>query len=195
VETRLADWRSGLPELVGERVTLRELRSSDAPTLYAELTTPEVRRFMWAPPPNVAAFEKFIEWAPSERATGRYICYGAVPHGEEHACSVFELRQLQPGFLRGEFGFVITRKLWTSGAFIEAARVLLDFAFNHVKVHRIEARAAVNNDQGNEALAQLGARKEGTLEEAFWQDDRFIDQYLWAILDSRWTSTGGAVTG
>jgi RimJ/RimL family protein N-acetyltransferase len=191
VETRLADWREGLPELAGEHVVLRELRLSDAPTLYAELTTPDVRRFVWAPPPSVAAFEGFINWSPTERATGRYICYGAVLRGEEHACSVFELRQLQPGFLRGEFGFVITPKLWASGVFVEAARVLLDFAFNHVKVHRIEARAAVNNDQGNAALKQLGARREGTLKEAFWQDDHFIDQYLWALLDSRWASTRG----
>lgn len=171
-------------------MTLRELRTSDAPTLYAEMTAPDVRRFVWAPPPNVTAFERFIEWAHTERGTGRYICYGAVLRNEEHACGVFELRQLQPGFLRGEFGFVITPKLWANGVFVEAARVLLDFAFNQVNVHRIEVRSAVNNDQGNLALAELGARKEGTLEEAFWQDDRFVDQYLWAILDSRWNTNG-----
>jgi len=191
VETRLADWREGLPDLVGDRVTLRELRVSDAPTLHAELTTPQTRRFVWAPPPSIAAFERFIQWAHTERATGRYICYATVLRGEEHACSVFELRQLQPGFLRGEFGFVITPRLWANGVFVEAARILLDFAFNQVNVHRIEARAAVNNEEGNAAMEQLGARREGMLEEAFWQDDRFIDQYLWAILDSRWPHGNG----
>jgi hypothetical protein len=30
------------------------------------------------------------------------VCYGVVPRDEPHACGVFELRQLQPGFLRGE---------------------------------------------------------------------------------------------
>lgn len=188
----MADWREGLPELVGERVTLRELRASDASSLHAELTTPEARRFVWAPPPSVSAFEKFVDWAHAERATGRYICYAIVLRGEEHACSLFELRQLQPGFLRGEFGFVVTPKLWANGAFVEAARVLLNFAFSEVKVHRIEARAAVNNDEGNAMLAQLGAKLEGTLEEAFWQNDRFINQYLWALLDSRWESGNGA---
>src|SRR5947208_5663696 len=49
----VADWRGGLPTLVGERVTLRELRASDASTMYAELTTPEASKFMWSPPPNV----------------------------------------------------------------------------------------------------------------------------------------------
>jgi ribosomal-protein-alanine N-acetyltransferase len=185
-DSNLAEWGGGLPELAGHRLTLRELRASDAPTLYAELTTPEVRRFIWAPPPSVMAFERFIDWSHQERATGKYICYGVVPHREEHAFGVFELRQLQPGFLRGEFGFVITPKLWEKRLFIEAARLLLNFAFRTVKLHRIEARATVDNDKGNAALEKLGAQREGTLTEAFWRDDHFVDQYLWAILDSNW---------
>jgi [ribosomal protein S5]-alanine N-acetyltransferase len=185
-ETNLVEWRSGLPELVGGRLTLRELRISDASTLYSELTAPAVKRFIWAPPPSVAAFGRFIEWSHEERATGKYICYCVVPHREEHACGVFELRQLQPGFLRGEFGFVITPKLWEERLFVEAARLLLDFAFGTVRVHRIEARAPVDNDKGNAALERLGAHREGTLKEAFWRDDHFVDQYLWAILESNW---------
>jgi len=185
-DSNFIGWRSGLPALVGERLTLRELRVSDAPTLYSELTMPAVKRFIWAPPPSVAAFGRFIEWSHEERATGKYICYGVVPSREEHAFGVFELRQLQPGFLRGEFGFVITPRLWEERLFVEAARLLLDFAFRTVKVHRIEARATVDNDQGNAALQRLGAQREGMLKEAFWRDDHFVDQYLWAILESDW---------
>jgi RimJ/RimL family protein N-acetyltransferase len=101
---------------------------------------------------------------------------------------VFELRQLQPGFLRGELGFAVTQRLWSDGLFVEAAWLLLDFAFRQVRVHRVEARAAVNNAHGNAALRTLGARREGTLKEAFLQDDQFVDQYLWAFLDSRWAA-------
>ncbi|OFV90245.1 MAG: hypothetical protein A3G76_05800 [Acidobacteria bacterium RIFCSPLOWO2_12_FULL_65_11] len=180
------DWRTGLPDLIGERLTLRELRESDADTLFVELTTPEVTRFMWAPPASALAFEHFIGWARGERATGKYICYGVVPRGEQHACGVFELRQLQPGFLRGELGFVIAPRLWGTGVFDDSVRLVLDFAFRVVKVHRVEARAAVDNDRGNAALRKLGAIREGTLTEAFWRDGHYVDQYLWAILDTRW---------
>lgn len=180
------DWRGGLPDLVGDRVTLRELRISDASTLYAELTSPEARKFMWAPPPNVVAFERFIEWTHTERAAGKYICYGVVPQGQNDAWGVFELRQLQPKFLRGELGFVIAPKYWGTGVFYQGARLLLDFAVDVVNVHRIEARAAVDNERSNAALQKLGATREGTLRDAFWMHDRFVDQYLWAILDSDW---------
>ena len=180
------DWSKGLPDLSGERLTLRELKTSDAATLYREMTLPEVKRFMWAPPPSVAAFERFIEWSHAERATGKYICYGVVLHGQADALGVFELRQLQPGFLRGELGFTITPSLWGTGIFAEAASLLLAFAFDVVKVHRVEARAAIDNERSNAALQHLGAHREGTLKEAFWRDDRWVDQYLWALLDTRW---------
>ncbi|HZR24055.1 MAG TPA: GNAT family protein [Vicinamibacterales bacterium] len=180
------DWRHGLPALAGELLTLRELRQSDAESLFIELTSPEVRRFTWAPPTNAGAFAKFIEWTHAERQTGKYICYGIVPKGEEHAVGVYELRQLQPGFLRGELGFVMAARLWGKGFFIDGARLVLDFAFRTVKVHRIEARAAVDNARGNAALQKMGARREGRLRDAFWREDRYVDQYLWAILDSDW---------
>ena len=186
-----ADWRAGLPVLVGERVTLRELQPTDASTLFAEFTTPEARRFMWAPPPNVVAFERFIEWTHRERSEGKYICYGVVPEGSSEAWGIFELRQLQPGFVRGELGFILASSLWGTGAFIDGVHLLLDFVFNTVKVHRIEARASVDNDRSNAALKKLGASREGTLKDAFWRDDHFVDQYLWALLDSDWRSANG----
>ena len=64
------DWKTGLPVLTGSRVTLRELRVSDAPSLFAMLTTEEVSRFISPPPTTVEGFERFIAWAQRERAAG-----------------------------------------------------------------------------------------------------------------------------
>ena len=52
------DWREALPVLRGQRVTLRELRTSDAPSLFAMLTTEEVSRFISPPPTTVEGFER-----------------------------------------------------------------------------------------------------------------------------------------
>ena len=67
-----SDWRTALPVMVGEKVTLRELEVSDAPALFAMLTPEEVSRFISPPPTTVEGFEKFITWALTERAAGRY---------------------------------------------------------------------------------------------------------------------------
>jgi RimJ/RimL family protein N-acetyltransferase len=64
------DWQRGLPVLTGQQVVLRELRASDAPSLFALLTTEEVARFISPPPTTVEGFAGFIGWTARQRAAG-----------------------------------------------------------------------------------------------------------------------------
>ena len=176
-------WRRGLPEIVSDRVTLRELRQSDAATLFRVVCTPEIVRHTWPPPSTLEASERFIEWTLAKRAAGEYICFGIVPRGTVDIAGLFELRPLQPGFFTVELGFVLDPSWWGTGLFSDAARLIRDFAFGVLGVHRIEARASIENPRGNAALRKMGARKEGRLRAAFLSDGRYVDQYLWSIVN------------
>src|SRR5207253_7848685 len=70
--TTTSDWKQALPVLTGSMVTLRELRTSDATSLLAMLSTEEVARFISPPPTTVEGFERFIAWTHRERAAGNY---------------------------------------------------------------------------------------------------------------------------
>lgn len=179
-----SDWRQSLPVLTGRGITLRELRASDAPTLLAMLSTEEVARFISPPPTTVEGFERFIAWTQREREAGLYICFGIVPDGMDTAVGLFQVRQSEPGFATAEWGFALGSAYWGSGAFVEGARLVLDFAFDVVGVHRLEARAAVKNGRGNGALRKIGAMQEGILRRSFLRNGEYLDQVLWAILES-----------
>jgi ribosomal-protein-alanine N-acetyltransferase len=176
------DWKTGLPVLTGSRITLRELRVSDAPSLFAMLTTEEVSRFISPPPTTVEGFERFITWANRERAAGNYACFAIVPHGMDTAVGLFQVRQLEPGWGTAEWGFAIGSAFWGTGAFGEGAQMVLQFAFETIGVHRLEARAAVQNGRGNGALRKVGAVCEGVLRRSFLRNGQYMDQALWAIL-------------
>ena len=181
-----SDWRTALPVLVGEKVMLRELELSDAPALFAMLTAEEVSRFISPPPTTVAGFEKFIKWAIAERAAGRYVCFAVVPHGMETAVGLFQVRQLEPGFASGEWGFALGSAYWGTGMFQDGGRLVVDFAIETLGVSRLEARAAVANGRGNGALRKLGAVQEGVLRRSFLKNGQFLDQMLWSILAEEW---------
>jgi ribosomal-protein-alanine N-acetyltransferase len=176
------DWKTGLPVLTGTRITLRELRVSDAPSLFAMLTTEEVSRFISPPPTTVEGFERFIMWANGERAAGNYACFAIVPHGMDTAVGLFQVRQLEPGWGTAEWGFALGSAFWGTGMFSEGAELVLDFVFETIGVHRLEARAAVQNGRGNAALQKVGAVKEGVLRRSFLRNGQYMDQALWAIL-------------
>jgi RimJ/RimL family protein N-acetyltransferase len=180
------DWRRAVPVLTGRCVSLRELRVSDAPTLFSMLTTREVARFISPPPTTVEGFERFIEWTHRERAAGRYICFAVVPEGMDSAIGIFQLRQLEPTFSTAEWGFAIGAPYWGTGVFMDAGRLVVEFAFESVGVHRLEARAAVVNGRGNGALAKIGAVKEAVLRQSFLRHGEYLDQALWSIVKDDW---------
>ena len=181
-----SDWRQQLPVLMGEGITLRELQMSDAPALLTLLTTEEVTRFISPPPTTIEGFQKFIQWAARERSAGRYICFAVVPDGYDTAVGLFQMRQLDPSFGTAEWGFAIGSAFWGSGLFSKGSQLVVDFAFEIVGVHRLEARAAVQNGRGNGALRKLGAVQEGILRKSFLRGGKYLDQALWAIVEEDW---------
>ena len=184
--TTTTNWQQGLPVLAGSMVTLRELRLSDAASLLTMLGSEEVARFISPPPTTVDGFERFIAWTNRERAAGNYVCFGVVPHGMDTAIGIFQIRQLEPGFGTAEWGFAMGSAFWGTGAFMDAAKMVIDFAFDVVETHRLEARAAVANGRGNGALRKVGAMQEGILRKSFLRNGEYLDQTLWTILDEDW---------
>jgi len=180
------DWRVALPELEGRRITLREPRAGDAPSLFSLLSTEEVSRFVSPPPASVEAFERYIAWSQRQRAAGLYVCFAVVPRGADTPIGLVHVRALGPGFGTADWGFAIGSEFWGKGIFSEAAELVLDFAFEVLHTHRLEARAAVCNARGNGALRKLGAEREGLLRHAFFRDGDYLDQVLWSILAEDW---------
>jgi ribosomal-protein-alanine N-acetyltransferase len=177
-------WRQALPVLEGRSITLRELRRSDAVTLFSMLATEEVARFISPPPSTIDGFERFIEWTHREREAGNYVCFGIVPNGMDTAVGIIQVRKSEPGFSTAEWGFALGSPFWGRGLFTEGAELVLDFAFDVIGVHRLEARAAVRNGRGNGALKKIGALQEGILRRSLLRNGEYLDQVLWAIIDS-----------
>ena len=176
-------WRSGLPELTGSMVTLRELRVGDAASLFTALVNAEVTRFISPPPPTVEGFGRFIEWTHRQRAAGQYVCFAIVPRGSDIAVGLFQVRSLEPDFGTAEWGFALASEFWGTGMFTDGARLVIEFAFDVIGSYRLEARAAIKNGRGNGALRKVGAVQEGILRKSFLRDGRYLDQALYAIVE------------
>ena len=184
--TVASDWTTRLPALSGRAIELRELRLADAAPLCEQLTTEEVTRFISPPPTTVAGFERFIEWTHTERAAGRFFCFAIVAPESDTAIGIIQVRALEPGFVTAEWGFALGSAFWGTGAFMDAANLTIEFAFETVGITRLEARSAVANGRGNGALAKIGAVREATLRRSFLCNGKHSDQVLWSILRQDW---------
>ena len=184
-------WRDMCPTLQGSAVTLRELRRTDALTLFTLLTDKQVSHFISPPPSSPEGFEAFIRWTIAQREAGRYVCFGVVPEGVSEPVGLFQLKQLNGDWRVAEWGFVLAAPYWGSGLFPAAAECVLQFAFEVLGAHRIEARAAVPNGRGNGALMKLGAVSEFSLRRSFVRNGGTHDQFMWSILVDEWRVRNG----
>jgi len=180
------EWRDGLPTLNGSMITLRELRLNDAASLLASLGSAEVTRLISPPPPTVEGFEKFIAWTCRQRREGKSIAYGVCLKGCDTVVGLFQVRSISPGFDVAEWGFALGSEFWGTGIFMDAARLVLGFAFDAIGVHRMEAKAAVKNGRGNGALQKLGMVQEAVLRRSFLRNGVYLDQACWALTSDTW---------
>jgi ribosomal-protein-alanine N-acetyltransferase len=186
-----AQWNEALPMLCGASVVLRELRRADAPSLLALTSDARVTRFLAPPPETLAGVEAFIAWARAKRADGTFASFAIVPRGTNTAVGFFQIRALGEDFETAEWGFALCRAYWGSGLFAAGAAEMLAFAFDHLGVRRLEARAMCQNGRANGALRKMGAIPEGRLRRALPQFDERRDTNLWSILDTDWRARHG----
>jgi len=179
-------WRSALPVLASERVTLRGLRVSDAPSLLASMNASPVLQYIAPSPDSVEGFRHFIRWTLRRQRLGLHVCFGIVPSGEQSAAGLVQLWGITGDLSTAEWGFALDHRHWGTGLFMETAGLFLDFAFGRLDVQRLEARTLEANLRGVGVLRKLGAQPEGRLRRSFRRGSYTADHVMWSLLAEDW---------
>lgn len=74
--------------------------------------------------------------------------------------------------LSGSIGYDLNEKYWNKGIISEAIRIVTEFGFNTLSLHRIEAEVVPGNTASEIVLTKNGFQYEGTLrEKGFWKGE------------------------
>ena len=70
------------------------------------------------------------------------------------AVGIFQVRSLEKGFATAEWGFAIGSPFWGTGIFEQSAALIMEFAFERVRVHRLEAGEDVEGARAEPARSE-----------------------------------------
>lgn len=87
---------------------------------------------------------------------------------------------------RAELGYWIAVDSWNLGYATEASRRMIDFGFEVLGLHRIEARHFLRNPASGEVMKKLGMQPEGVERDWAIKWERFESLALYSILESEW---------
>lgn len=72
------------------------------------------------------------------------------------------------------------------GIMTKAVKALTNYAFKHLKLNKVEIRAAVENKKSRSIPERLGFVKEGTIRQAEWLYDHYVDHIVYGMLKDEW---------
>jgi RimJ/RimL family protein N-acetyltransferase len=90
---------------------------------------------------------------------------------------------------RAELGYWIAVHSWNSGYATEASQRVIQFGFEVLGLHRIEARHFLRNPASGKVMTNLGMQLEGVERDWAIKWDRFESLALYSILEPEWRAT------
>lgn len=83
----------------------------------------------------------------------------------------------------GEIWYKLNPSFWNKGYATEAVKALLEFGFQELKLHRIEAGCAIGNLGSVRVLEKIGMKREGQKRKTLPLKNGWSDNYEYGILE------------
>jgi ribosomal-protein-alanine N-acetyltransferase len=173
--------------LSSPRLLLRPIKKSDLNDMHLLSSIPEVEKYNTLGMPNDISITRAIlkdrlkdnklspfnnyTFAIEEKVTGKFIGMFGIVIG----------RSKQN---KAELWYKFHPRFWGLGLATESIHCVLDYCFDELKLHRVEAGCAVENIGSVRVLEKVGMTKEGLARKVLPLDSGWSDGYSFGILSS-----------
>lgn len=173
--------------LASERFSLRLLEERDAADLLTIFGDPDVVRY-WSQPRWTDERDALGMIARDRLAfaEGSALRLGIVLRSCDRVVGTLALFNLSRANRRAEIGYALARAQWGQGLMHEALTLLVDWAFDALRLHRLEADIDPANHASARSLQRLGFQREGLLRERWIVDGQVSDSAFHGLLAADW---------
>lgn len=169
--------------LTSERLILRQITTADVSEIFALRSNPETMKYI--PRPLITNKEEAIEHIKMiqdkiEKNEG--INWAITLKGSDKMIGIIGHYRIQWEHFRSEIGYMLLPEYEGKGIVTEAVGLLIDYGFNKMKMHSLEAVLDPRNHASARVLEKNGFYKEAHLKEAEFYNGKFIDRVIYSLL-------------
>ena len=184
------------PTLHTARLRLRPFISADADALFALQSSAYVLRYWDAPPwSEMVRAARFIAACRqmAEEGSGARLAIDRV--SDRTFIGWCGLTRWNPDHRSASMGYCLDDAAWGHGYATEAARALLQWAFETLDLNRVQAEADTRNVASARVLEKIGFVREGTLREDCVVNGEVSDSWVFGLLRREWQPSPGRGSG
>lgn len=171
------------PNLESERLLLRQVSVNDAAEAFALRSNPETMKYI--PRPLVTTVEEALEHIKminDKIESGEGINWAITEKGNPKLLGIIGHYRIKWEHFRSEIGYMLLPEAQGKGIITEAIQLLIDYGFNEMKMHSLEAIIDPDNLASARVLEKNNFVKEAHLRENEFYDGKFLDTVIYSLL-------------
>ncbi|MEE8577038.1 MAG: GNAT family N-acetyltransferase [candidate division Zixibacteria bacterium] len=174
------------PTLYGENVTLRRLKRSDRDDLKTAAGHRSVSRYLsFMPYPYTSDHaRKLINRTHRWERRGLGCCFGISDNRSSRIVGVCDLFNYNHKDSLAEIGYWLGRDSWHRGFMSESVQLILRYAFQTLRLHRVYAVTSCRNKWSIHLLKKAGFAQEATWRSCTRRGNRWDDAFGFGLLKS-----------
>jgi len=166
-----------------ERLLLRRLNPNDVEEVFALRSNPEIMKYI--PRPLLKTKEEALEhiaMMEDKIVNNIGINWGITVKGSDKIIGIIGHYRIQPENHRAEIGYMSLPEYNGKGYITEAIKAVVEYGFEQMNLHSIEAVIDPGNTASEKVLQKNGFVKEAhILENELW-DGKFWDTVIYSLL-------------
>jgi len=170
-----------------KRLQLRPININDTYAIFNYRSDAEANRFQGWIPKSIADVEVFIgKLAQKPNLSETWYQLALIEKETGHFVGDIGIHFIGDKNLQVELGYTVAKEKQGLSYATEAVKSIIDYLFHSLNKHRITASADPKNTPSIKVLEKLGFRKEAHFIESYYQDGKWLDDVVYALLAKEW---------
>ena len=173
---------SAFPRIVLKRIRLRDFRDGDAEGYYNYINHPEVKKFVPVDciPKSVDASREDLRYYRGNLERYAGISWAIAHKKTDEIIGSISLTMMKFIQRKTNISYDLAFEHWGKGFAKEAVEAVLKFADEDLKLNRIQANIATENERSRGFSKSFGFEYEGTMRKYEILDDKVVDFDIYA---------------
>ena len=168
------------PTLATDRLCLRQFNNADLENVFSGLTHPDVVEYYGVSFESVEATKEQMLWFSDLEKNATGLWWTICTKGDGKFIGAGGLNDLDKENKKAEIGFWLLPENWGRGIMTEAVPLILNHAFNNLRIHRVEGFVETENENCIKALLKLKFMREGTMKDCEVKNGKTISLQVYA---------------
>ena len=171
------------PVLETGRLVLRKISMGDADNIFLLRTNDEAMKYINRP--ALQSNDDVIELINKMTNTAERINWGITLQNQNKIIGTIGYHKIDKENYRAEIGYMLSPEYWNTGLMTEAITKVIEYGFNEMNLHSIEAVINPENSVSRKTLQKFKFIKEAYFKENFFFEGKFFDSEVYSLIRSK----------